>query len=72
MNLRKGVQHMLKKIGEQTMYVQFNFGSFCYIGMSQYEGLSTAENLNLYSPDIEYFFDTESRTWKRLREELLK
>ena len=56
----------MKKIGERTMYVGFNFGSYAYMTVAIYEGKTLEECIKLRSEDIDCYLDGETGTWKNI------
>lgn len=46
-------EQKMEKIGEEVVYVSFNFGSFAYVGVGIYEGKTFEECLRLRSADID-------------------
>lgn len=55
---------MEKKI--VRVYVQFNFGSFSYVGVTIHPEKSFAENVKARSADIERYYDDDNKTWVKV------
>ena len=56
----------MKKIEEKRMYVLFNFGSYVYLSVNIYDGLTLDECIYLRSEDIEEYYDEENKKWVKL------
>lgn len=56
----------MKKIEEKRMYVLFNFGSYVYLSVNIYDGLTLDECMYLRSEDIEEYYDEENKKWIKL------
>ncbi len=56
----------MKKIEEKRMYVLFNFGSYVYLSVNIYDGLTLDECMYLRSEDIEEYYDEENKKWVKL------
>lgn len=56
----------MKKIEEKRMYVLFNFGSYVYLSVNIYDGLTLDECMYLRSEDIEEYYDEETKQWIKL------
>ena len=56
----------MKKVGERTIYVLFNFGSYVYLTVNIYDGLTLDECVYLRSEDIEEYYDEENKKWLKL------
>ena len=56
----------MKKIEEKRMYVLFNFGSYVYLSVNIYGGLTLDECMYLRSEDIEEYYDEENKKWVKL------
>ena len=56
----------MKKIEEKRMYVLFNFGSYVYLSVNIYDGLTLDECMYLRSEDIEEYYDEENKKWVTL------
>lgn len=56
----------MKKIEEKRMYVLFNFGSYVYLSVNIYDGLTLDECIYLRSEDIEEYYDEEKKKWVKL------
>ena len=56
----------MKKVGERIIYVLFNFGSYVYLTVNIYDGLTLDECIYLRSEDIEEYYDEENKKWVKL------
>lgn len=59
-------QEGLKKVGERTMYVLFNFGSTVYLSVNIYDKLTLDECIYLRSENIDEYYDGETGKWIKL------
>ena len=56
----------MKKVGERIIYVLFNFGSYVYLTVNIYDGLTFDECVYLRSEDIEEYYNEETKQWIKL------
>ena len=56
----------MEKVGERIIYVLFNFGSYVYLTVNIYDGLTLDECVYLRSEDIEEYYDEENKKWVKL------
>lgn len=56
----------MKKVGERIIYVLFKFGSYSYITVDIYDGLTLDECVYLRSEDIDMYLDNETKQWIKL------
>lgn len=56
----------MKKVEERKMYVLFNFGSYVYLSVNIYDGLTLDECVYLRSEDIDMYLNEETKEWKSL------
>lgn len=56
----------MKKVEERVMYVLFNFGSYVYLTVDIYDGLTLDECVYLRSEDIDMYLDDGTKQWVKL------
>lgn len=56
----------LEKVGERLIYVLFSFGSYVYVTVSIYDGLTLDECVYLRSEEIEAYYKGETKQWIKL------
>ena len=56
----------MKKVGKKRMYVLFNSGSYVYLSVNIYDGLTLDECVYLRSEDIDMYLNEETKEWKKL------
>lgn len=56
----------MKKVGERIMYVLFKFGSYSYITVNIYDGLTLDECIYLCSEYIDMYLDDVTKQWIKL------
>lgn len=56
----------MEKVGERIIYVLFNFGSYVYLTVNIYDGLTLDECVYLRSEDIDTYYNEETKQWIKL------
>lgn len=56
----------MEKVGERIIYVLFNFGSYVYLTVDIYDGLTFDECVYLRSEDIVEYYNEETKQWIKL------
>lgn len=56
----------MKKVEERIMYVLFNFGSYVYLTVDIYDGLTLDECVYLRSENIDMYLDDGTKQWVKL------
>lgn len=56
----------MKKVEERVMYVLFNFGSYVYLTVDIYDGLTLDECVYLRSENIDMYLDDGTKQWVKL------
>ena len=56
----------LKKVAEKTLYVLYNFGSYAFVSVSLYNGLTFDECVYLHSEKIDSYYNKYTKEWMKL------